>query len=94
MRSSPEELGSSSSKAHHVVGDGAKQQGLDQVVGQLNEALRQGKGQLVVHARGPLPVHDAALCEGHRLHRHAVDDSQEQHGQVQAAQDVAQILRC
>ena len=91
---SPEKFGSSSSKAHHVVGDGAKQQGLDQVVGQLNKALGQGKGQFMVHARRPLPVHDAALCEGHRLHSHRVDDAQEKHGQVQATQNVAQVLCC
>ena len=48
----------------------------------------------MVHARGPFPVHDAALCEGHGLHRHGVDDAQEQHSQVQTAQDVAQVLRC
>lgn len=92
MQNSPEELGSSAGKAHHIVGDGAKQQCLDQVVGQLDEALGQGKGQFVVHARSPFPVHDAALCEGHRLHRHGVDDTQEQHSQIQTAQYVAQVL--
>ena len=94
MRDSPEELARSASKAHHVVGDGTKQQGLNQVVRHLNEALGKGKGQFVVHARSPFPVHDAALSEGHRLHRHGIDDTQEQHGQVQTAQNVAQVLRC
>ncbi len=88
----PEEFCSSPSKAHHVVGDGTKQQRLYQVVGQLNEALSQGERQFVVHAAGALSVHDATLCEGHRLDSHGVDDAQEKHGQVEATQDVAQVL--
>ncbi len=89
---SPEELCSSSSKAHHVVRDGTEQQCLYQVVGQLNEALSQGKRQFVVHAAGTLSVHHTTLCEGHRLDSHGIDDAQEKHGQVEATQNVAQIL--
>ena len=88
----PEELCRSPSKAHHVVRDGTKQQRLYQVIGQLNEALSQGERKLVVHAAGTLSVHDATLCEGHRLDSHGVDDAQEKHGQVEATQDVAQVL--
>lgn len=88
----PEELGSSPGETHHVVGDGTEQQRLYQIVGQLNEALGQGKRQLVIHAAGTLSVHHAALCESHRLDSHGVDDAQEKHGQVETTQDVAQVL--
>lgn len=46
----------------------------------------------MVHAAGTLSVHDATLCESHRLDGHGVDDAQEKHGQVEATQDVAQVL--
>ena len=90
----PEELARGPRKAHHEIGDGAKQHRLSQVVWQLNGALSKSKGQFMVHPCGPLPVHDASLCGCYWLASHGVDDSQEQHGQVQCSQDVAQILCC
>ena len=48
----------------------------------------------MVHPSGPLPVHDSPLCGRHWLASHGVDDSQEQHSQIQGTQNVAQILCC
>ena len=53
-------------EAQHPVGDDGEEERLNEVVRQLNQALGDGEGQLVIHARRAFSVH--------HLRRHGSDE--------------------
>ena len=54
-------------EAEHPVRDEGEEERLEQVVGQLDQALRDGEGQLVVHTRRTLAVHHLQSQTGREI---------------------------